>query len=205
MEMGYNVIAVPPLRRNGPLRDAIARSGLARVMHRLHYQSIYMSDPFARDDLIYIIESYPMHLSHFGYSTDKDTEERMTALNSAATVYGIDRVIGRLAEIVCSGDYRFMRVLAEDVKNLEGEYEIEKDEIPLVLRELMRQFLPLSLRDYGYKMSLDRASRRCALLSAINEWGGDRVVWRLMEVSTWHKSKPVVKEDIAFCTYGVVA
>jgi hypothetical protein len=198
LEMGYHVMAVPPLRRNGALRDAIVRSGIARVMHRLRYQAIHKGDPFARDDLYYLIETHPLHLRDFGYSIKSDANTRSTVLRSAANVYGLDKVMERLTTIATCVSGRYLNVIAEDVKNMKVEYDLEEDEIPPILREVMR--LCLRLRDYGYSMSLDREARQDALKSAISVWGADRVIGRLMEVSVWHKRNPVVREDIAFCS-----
>lgn len=199
-EQGYNVVAVPSLRRNGALRSAIARSGISRVMFRLRYQGVYKSDPFAMDDLVYLIESHPLHLREFGYSTKEPARARCNALSTASLAFGFDTVLNRLAAIASSGNCGFLHVIAEDVSILMSEFDVEEDELPDVLRVLlMQQRAPLSLRKYGYKLSLPTEDRQAALVVAISEWGSERVIERLRQVSVWHKANPVLMTDINFC------
>lgn len=117
-EVGYDVLTVPNMRRTGPVRDAVARSGIARVMMRLRYQADVCKNPFAKEDLDYMIATCPLRLRYFGYSVKKGEWLRRMSLAYAVEAYGIDNVLERFENIASSRMYEYPDVIKEDMYTL---------------------------------------------------------------------------------------
>jgi hypothetical protein len=199
----YNVDLLNEGLRRDALRRAVVSFGLSSVLHSLsHLSCCYLN---ASSDLMWMTsEAYPLSFRAFGFSM-MDSDSRLFAVSEAVLWYGLKLVLTRIALIVsrkCNVQ-EHRKAWAEVVRHLLKEFSELKPEsiLPPVIKELLKEQAPLSLRDYGYSMSLPAYARQRALASAIKERGLKKVCDRLKQVGVYQRGsyKRIVADDMAFC------
>lgn len=83
--------------RDASLRRAVARVGIARVMHRLLLVSL--QSEIGGRDLDALVGRTPLSFRTFGFSMASPSADRLAAVFAAAMVYGCDRVLDRIKYI----------------------------------------------------------------------------------------------------------